>query len=76
MIENTYYWLLVEDEEPALAYYYRNPDAFMNPEEPMVEGKDYSALGFGFNTADGGGFLFESDLSEATRVVKAQIEAV
>ncbi len=55
--ENTYYKMTGASGDEVIGYYYNNPDALMNPNEPVVEGKDYSALGFGFNAADGGGFL-------------------
>ncbi len=76
MIEGNYYWLVSSEGEKTLAYYYRNPDALMHPKKPMIEGKDYSALGFGFNTADGGGFLFATDLKETITVIKAEIKPV
>ena len=51
-------WLINEDtEEKNLAYYYNNPDA--------------KQWGYGFNIADGGGFLPENDLTCVTTVVNA-----
>ncbi len=55
MFENDFYWL-IEKEERTLVYYYYNDDA--------------DCAGFGFNIADGGGFLPESDLLDSTEVVR------
>lgn len=74
MKENNYYWL-INGAEKTLVYYYRNPDAYMNPEKPILKKHDYSALGFGFNIADGGGFLFENDLVKGAEVIDAKINS-
>lgn len=57
-----YYWLVNDHslDDPTLAFYYENPDT--------------DEWGFGFNYADGGGFLPEKDLTVDTRVVKAKVE--
>ena len=52
-----FYWLISPEGEKTLVYYYRNPDT--------------SKWGYGFNVADGGGFLPESDLDEAVKVIPA-----
>ena len=57
-----YYWLLKEEESPTLVYYYYNHDA--------------GEKGFGFNIANGGGFLPESDLTDDTIVEKAFVSRV
>ena len=50
-------WLVSSKGEWTLAYYYENPDTH--------------EWGYGFNIADGGGFIPEDDLSNETRVVPA-----
>ncbi len=49
-----YYWLVSADGERTLVYCYRNPDT--------------NWYGFGFNTADGSGFLPASDLNSDTEI--------
>jgi len=55
--ERSWYWL-ESNGDKSLAYLYKNPD--MNNE-----------LGFGFNIADGGGFIPLFDLTENTKVTLA-----
>jgi hypothetical protein len=55
--ERSWYWL-ESNGDKSLAYLYRNPD--MNNE-----------LGFGFNIADGGGFIPLFDLTKDTIVTLA-----
>ena len=55
--ERSWYWL-ESNGDKRLAYLYKNPD--MNNE-----------LGFGFNIADGGGFIPLFDLTENTKVTLA-----
>ena len=50
---------LVSDGEKTLVYYYENPNT-----------KEW---GFGFNIADGGGFLPEKDLTKETRILPAVV---
>ena len=54
MNKDSFYLLTSELQQDTVAYYYYNPD--MN------------CCGFGFNTADGGGFLPETHLSKKTYV--------
>ncbi len=53
-----YVWL-IKGKEKTLVYYYENPDT-----------KEW---GYGFNIADGGGFLPESDLTDDTKVLPAVV---
>ena len=53
-----YVWL-IRGNEKTLAYYYENPDT--------------RQWGYGFNIADGGGFMPELDLTEDTTVLSAII---
>ena len=57
--ERSWYWL-ESNGDKSLAYLYRNPD--MNNE-----------LGFGFNIADGGGFIPLFDLTKDT-IIKLAIK--
>ena len=52
-----YVWLISPDGEKTLAYYYENPNA--------------QQWGYGFNIADGGGFLPEDELDDAVKVLPA-----
>ena len=71
---NKYYKLVDKNlEEPAVVQFYNNPDFHMNPNEPIEEGKDYSQVGFGFNMADGGGFLPLFDLAPQTKVIPIEM---
>ena len=54
-----YYYLISEEELPTLVRFYKNPDT--------------DQYGFGFNIADGGGFLPEYDLKESTKAEWAYI---
>ena len=58
----TYYKLVAESGEITIGYFYMNPDA--------------DCLGFGFNTADGGGFLPEWDLTKTTKVIELEFKEV
>jgi hypothetical protein len=63
MLENGFYHLYNPDEEAlVLAYYYKNPDT--------------GEYGFGFNIADGGGFLPGDDLSEETTFKRVELREV
>jgi hypothetical protein len=53
-----YVWL-IRGREKTLAYYYENPDT--------------GEWGYGFNIADGGGFMPEQDLTDDTKVLPAVI---
>ena len=53
-----YVWL-IRGNEKTLAYYYENPNT--------------KKWGYGFNIADGGGFLPENDLTEDTKVLPAVV---
>ena len=58
--EKEHYYLEHPDEpEPTLVYYYYNPDS--------------EIWGFGFNIADGGGFLPEDDLGSETTITRVEI---
>ena len=60
IITEGYYHLYTDSEDsPVLAKLYINPDA--------------KCEGFGFNTADGGGFLAADDVSDKTRIVPVTI---
>lgn len=59
--EHEYYQLVnLLTNESTIAYAYKNPDAD-------------NVLGFGFNTADGGNFLFASDVNNQTIIVPMRI---
>ena len=60
MRQEGWYWLIDGIDESTLTYYYQNPDTIK--------------WGFGFNIRDGGGFLPEDDLTDETKVVKAEIK--
>lgn len=69
-----YYFLTSEEEPvPLLAKFYKNPGALLQIDEHIIDGKDYSGFGFGFNVSDGGGFLHESDLRSGTVVTPVTI---
>ena len=57
-----YYWLKDGNEKPTLVYHYKN--------------EDEGCWGFGFNIADGGGFLTGEDVTEETQVIKAEIKDI
>ena len=60
--EGVYYKLInTETNEETIVYCYKNPD--MNNE-----------LGFGFNTADGGGWMPTFDLSKNTKTQKLEFQ--
>ena len=59
LIGSKFYWLSGQNESPTIVYYYFNPDA--------------KQKGFGFNIADGGGFLSENDLLEGS-ILEGPIE--
>jgi hypothetical protein len=61
-----HYKLTSKDGEATIAYFYNNPDFHMDPNGDFDENKDYSEKGFGFNIADGGGFLPLFDLTESS----------
>ncbi|WP_160171190.1 Thoeris anti-defense Tad2 family protein [Vibrio sp. ER1A] len=63
-----YYTLVSQDGERTTAYLYSNPDFFAHQEKPREPHKDYSALGFGLNIADGGGFLWIDEVSKSTDI--------
>lgn len=54
LIPSRHYWLKGPDEESVLVYYYNNQDA--------------GCFGFGFNIADGGGFLPLWDLRDSSSI--------
>ena len=58
MRKSHYVWLISGDEK-TLAYYYENPDTH--------------EWGYGFNIADGGGFMPETDLTSETAVLPAVV---
>jgi len=58
MRASKYVWL-IKGKEKTLVYYYENPDTM--------------EWGFGFNIADGGGFLPEKDLTDDVRIVGAVV---
>lgn len=72
---NTYYKLHNPEclDDDCIVYYYKNPDYHMDPNGPFDPERDYSAWGFGFNVADGGGFIHEDGLTEGTIVVELSI---
>lgn len=59
-INQKYYRLTGVDGEESIAYFYFNPDAL--------------TWGFGFNIADGGGFLAVCDLKSDSLVIEVGIE--
>lgn len=63
LTEGQYYLLINSNtKEETIAYFYYNPDT--------------ESQGFGFNTADGGGFLSKSDLIDDTLIRKCFIETI
>lgn len=60
--EGTYYKLISGQGDESIVYYYRNPDT--------------EILGFGFNTADGGGFMPVWDLVKTTKVIELELKEV
>lgn len=68
LVAGLYYTLKAKNETNCVAYFYNNPDFHMNPNGVVEAGKDYSELGFGFNTADGGGFLPAFDITDKTDI--------
>jgi hypothetical protein len=55
-IEGKHYKLISKHGEESIAYFYKNPDATGD------------GLGFGYNIADGGGFLPRHDLTDSSIV--------
>ena len=58
-LKEGFYWLISACGERALVYCYRNPDE--------------NLWGFGFNYADGGGFLPLRELTNSTVVFEARV---
>lgn len=59
----TYYELTSQHDEKTIAYYYLCPDAKAPFDGSGDPDKDYSDYGFGFNVADGGGFVPANDIT-------------
>lgn len=73
-VENSWYWISKSNgDDKCLVWFYRNPDFHMDPNGDFDETKDYSEKGFGFNIADGGGFVPVSDLPADTLINSALI---
>ncbi|HGE6094655.1 TPA: DUF2829 domain-containing protein [Vibrio cholerae] len=62
------YYTLTIDSEVTDAYCYVNKDYHLTNSDDYDPNKDYSEIGFGFNIADGGGFLPAYDLREGSVV--------
>ena len=61
-IHKTFYKLISEAKEETIAYCYKNPDYL-----------DGTTIGFGFNTADGGGWMPAWDVTEKTEIIEVEI---
>lgn len=67
LVPGLYYTLTVGDVE-LKARCYVNKDYHLTNSDDYDPNKDYSEIGFGFNIADGGGFLPASELKEGSVV--------
>ena len=74
--QGKYYKLVSANGESVIGYFYNNPDFHLKENMIPEDGKDYSQTGFGFNTADGGGFLPFYDLSPNTKVHEIEMAVI
>lgn len=60
--ETGFYWISCKIEEPTIVYYYFNQDYQVNSDEP-------GQWGFGFNIADGGGFIPDWEITDDSELI-------
>ena len=63
--EQTFYKLTIKNNEVTIVYCYKNPDYL-----------DGSTIGFGFNIADGGGWMPACDVSKETTIAEVEFTEV